>query len=140
MHGSLQQILQHAWVGWAFGLAMGLAVATPLAFLNHIRCAKGADNSITREQLEKQQQIKLLCGDAKALADLAIQRHLSDAVFFQRLQTQPCYAVLSPYLSDEFRRLLAQDPMAEDGRAALANACLQEIERLECGLANTPPR
>jgi hypothetical protein len=137
MKEALQWLLQNAWVGWVLGAAIGLALGIPLTVFDKIRRATGADDSTIREQLKEQQQIRLLCGDARALAYIAIQRHLSDAVFRRRLQAQPCHAVLWPYFSAEFRGRLLQDPMAEDGPATLANVCLEEIERLERGLANT---
>jgi hypothetical protein len=131
MHEALRWFLQNAWVGWILGAVMGLAVAIPLTFLDRIRRAKGAGNPAIHEQLNKRQEIRLLCGDARALADLAIQRHLSDAAFLRRLQAQPSYTVLSPYLSDRFRQLLTQEALSEDGRGLLAAACLEEIEKLE---------
>ncbi len=137
-HEALRWLLQNAWVGWIFGAAIGLAVAFPLTFLDRVRRAKDAGIPAIHEHLKKRQEIKLLCGDARALADLAIQRHFSDAAFLRRLRAQPSYTVLSPYLSDRFRQLLTLETLGEDGRGLLATACLEEIEKLEHFLADTP--
>lgn len=73
----------------------------------------------------------LFCGDARALADLAIQRHMGDDLFLQRLSAQPCYKVLYVHFSEEFRNQIAGGLDNRKERPALAAACRNEIERLE---------
>jgi hypothetical protein len=76
-------------------------------------------------------RLRLLCGDAKVLTDLAIQRHMGDADFLRRLQAQPCYDELYPYFSQLFRQEIGQRNIDHDGRAKMAEACRKELERLE---------
>ena len=94
------------------------------------RSSSGEDESADHTAQLERRQLLLSCGDVKVLADLAIQRHMSDTAFFQRFQEQPCFGVLLPHFSDEFREHLAQKPKP-DRRANLATACRAECERLE---------
>jgi hypothetical protein len=112
--------------------AAAIAAAGLLAALRWYlrRPSNGEDESVEHAaQLERRQSL-LSCSDVKALADLAIQRHMSDAIFLQRFQEQPCFGVLLPHFSDEFREYLAQK-LKPDRRSNLAIACRAECERLE---------
>ena len=116
----------------AIGVAAAIAAAGLLAVLSwYLRQASdGEDENLDHTAQPERRQLLLSCGDVKALADLAIQRHMSDAAFLQRFQEQPCFGVLLPHFSDEFREQLVQKPKP-DRRANLATACRAECERLE---------
>jgi len=109
-----------------------IAAAVLLAALRWYlrRSSSDADENVDQTAHLERRQLLLSCGDTKALADLAIQRHMSDTVFLQRFQEQPCFGLLLPHFSDEFREHLAQKPKP-DRRANLATACRAECERLE---------
>lgn len=132
MDDVVQWLLQISWIDLAVGTVAGLAAAgllTALAF--HLsRRAEGDGGGAARATLEERRRLLLFCGDVKALTDLAIQRHMSDTAFLQRLQAQPCYEILSPYFNEKFREHLAE-PHRHDGRSDLAAACREECERLE---------
>ena len=124
-------LVQVSWTDLAVGVMAGLAAAGLLAVLIMSFGRSNRDkDSTSQDQPRDQQRLLLFCGDARALADLAVQRHMSDIAFFQRFQSQPCYQVLSPHFSEEFREHLAQ-PSRQSGRSGLASACRQECERLE---------
>jgi hypothetical protein len=124
-------LVQVSWMDLAVGVMAGLAAAGLLTVLvmslgRSNRDGDGRSDDVPQEQ----QRLLLFCGDARALADLAVQRHMSDLAFFQRFQSQPCYQALSPHFSEQFREHLAQ-PGRQSGRSDLASACRQECERLE---------
>jgi len=125
-------LLQLSWADLAVGAAVIAAVGGSLAFL--VLYARGLrkldDDAIERSIMEEKRQMLLYCCDAKALADLAIQRHMSDTAFLQHFQQQPCYKLLAPHFSDAFRERLAQK-RKNDGHANLATASRAEFERLE---------
>ncbi len=112
--------------------AAAIAAAGLLAALSwYLRqLSSGEDENDDRTAQLERQQLLLSCGDVKALAGLAIQRHMSDTAFLQRFQEQPCFGVLLPHFSDEFREHLAQKHKP-DRHANLATACRAECERLE---------
>jgi hypothetical protein len=123
---------QNLWAGLAAGAAAGFAIAavlTCLAFL--LRKPSNIDDGALSLALQERQRVLLLCGDAKALADLAIQRHMGDTLFLQQLRTQSCNVALSSHFSEEFRHQIAQERDDRQGRPTLATAYRKEIERLE---------
>lgn len=125
-------LLQLTWADLVVGAAVIAAIGGSVAFL--VLYARGLrsldDDGIERSIMEERRQLLLYCGDAKALADLAIQRHMSDAAFLQHFQQQPCYKILAPHFCDAFRERLAQR-RRNDGHAELATASRVEFERLE---------
>jgi hypothetical protein len=129
----IAKALMHlSWADLAFGAAI-IAIAAGLSVLLvvHARNRESDnDDSIERNVMEERRQLLLYCGDAKALADLAVQRHMSDTAFLQHFQQQPGYKILSAHFGDAFRDRLAQK-RRHDGRADLATACRAECERLE---------
>jgi len=125
-------LLHLSWADFAVGAVSGVAAAGLLVTLTrYLRSRSGGhDDEFARAAVAERQQLLLYCGDVKALADLAIQRHMSDAAFFQRLQDQPGFGMLAPYLSNSFRERLTQN-LRHDGHADLAAACHVECERLD---------
>jgi hypothetical protein len=65
------------------------------------------------------------------LANLAIQRHMSDAEFLAHLRQLPDYQELMAHFSDALKTQMAADKAATGARPVLASACLKDIERLE---------
>ena len=132
MGGIAKGIAQYSWAGLAAGWVVAIAAAGILAFLIlYLRRSQGREDDIIERGIREERRQRLLyCGDVKALADLAIQRHMSDAAFLQHCQNQPCYKALLPHFSDAFRERLAQK-FRPDGHADLATACRLECERLE---------
>jgi hypothetical protein len=122
---------QVSWSDLAVGIAVGLAILGALILLAFfLRPHDRDDDNSARLAREIQEQLWLLCEDAKVLADLAIQRHMSDVAFLERFRAQPCYDALLSHFSEQFRDRLAQ-PGAHYGRSDLAIACREECERLE---------
>ena len=122
---------QNLWAGLAYGAAAGFVVAALLTLLMHRSRDSGDEDEGNNAHLtQERQRLLLLCGDAKALADLAIQRYMTNPEFLRRLQTQPCYDALIPHLSEEF---LSQTALqTNDARGStLATLFRREIERLE---------
>jgi len=122
---------QISWSDLLAGIAVGLAILgalTVLAFF--LRPRDRGNDAGARLEREEEQQRRLLCEDAKVLADLAIQRHMSDTAFLERFRTQPCYDALFFHFSEKFRERLAQ-PSGHHGHSDLAIACREECERLE---------
>ena len=117
---------------YAYGIAAAIAAAVlVISVVLHVRQLRNREeNSSDGEASRERRQLLLSCGDVKALTDLAVQRHMSDVVFLQRLREQPCYSVLSPHFSEGFRARLTQK-LRNDGHADLAAACREECERLE---------
>ena len=131
--------LQNFWVSLAVGAATGLAIAAVLTFLVYrLRKLESIDNDALRAVLQERQRLFLCCGDAKALADLAIQRNMDDAVFLRRLRAQPCYETLYPHFSEPLRRQVAHELDDPDRRQILAAACREDIARLERELLAAP--
>jgi hypothetical protein len=123
---------QASWADLAIGIALGLAVLSVLTVLafSLLPRERAKDDGVASEHQEKEERRRLLCEDAKVLADLAIQRHMSDAAFLERFRTQPCYDALFSHFSEKFREHLTQ-PGGQHGRSELAAACRAECERLE---------
>ena len=122
-------LVQVSWTDLAVGAMAGLAAAALLAVL--VMSLTHSDRDGRSDEVpQEQQRLLLFCGDARVLADLAVQRHMSDAAFSQRFQSQPCCQALSPHFSEQFREYLAQ-PGQQKNRSGLASACRQECERLE---------
>jgi len=119
-----------SWTDLTIGIAVGLAILGALTTLAYylLPHERGNDDGPRREGEEERR--RLLCGDAKVLADLAIQRHMSDVAFLERFQAQPCYDALYSHFSDTFRERLTQ-PGKHHGHSDLAAACREECERLE---------
>lgn len=127
-----QWLLQVSWIDLAVGTVSGLAAAgllTAMA-LYLSRRADSDGEGTPGAAVEERRRLLLFCDDVKALADLAIQRHMSDTAFLQRFQAQPCYQFLSPHFAEKFREHLAE-PHRHHGRSDLAVACREECERLE---------
>jgi hypothetical protein len=118
------------WTDLAVGLAVGAAVLGALTLLVFFLRPQSRDDDGGWRGREQDEQRRLFCEDAKVLADLAIQRHMSDVVFLERFRAQPCYDVLFSSFSEKFRERLAQ-PGAHHGHSDLAVACREECERLE---------
>jgi hypothetical protein len=134
-------LLDNLWAGLAIGATTGCAIAAVLTFLSHrLRNLNCIDEDALRVALQERQQLLLLCGDAKALADLAIQRHLGDALFLRRLREQPCYDILSLHFSEPFRLQISQQLNNREGNPTLAAACRKEMEQVEHALLATPPK
>jgi len=121
---------QVSWTDLAAGIAVGLAVLGLLTVLAFSLRPRGHDDGDSKRHDPEQEQRRLLCGDAKVLADLAIQRHMSDTAFLERFRKQPCYEALYSHFSENFRARLTQ-PGGHYGRSDLAVACREECERLE---------
>jgi len=128
----VQWLLQVSWADLLIGTMAGFVAAVLLTMLSlhlrHIRSA--APEKGEHWALDERQQNLLYCGDIKALTDLAIQRHLTDFAFVQRFRAQPCYEILSPHFSKDFRERLARSRKFDGGKD-LAAACREECERLE---------
>jgi len=122
---------QVSWTDLAIGIAAGLAILGALVLLAYFLLPRQRNDETgsSREREEKERR-HLLCEDAKVLADLAIQRHMSDVAFLERLRAQPCYDALYSHFSDGFRERLTQ-PNKHPGRSDMAAACREECERLE---------
>ena len=116
----------------AYGSAAAIAGAVVLVSLTlHFRQRWNRhDDSSESDAARERRQLLLYCGDVKALTDLAVQRHMSDVAFLDRLREQPCYDRLSPHFSNEFRERL-NSKLRQDGHADLAAACREECDRLE---------
>jgi hypothetical protein len=122
---------QISWTDLVVGIAIGVALLgglIMLAFFLRPRDRQDDDDGVQRGREEEQR--RLLCEDARILADLAIQRHMSDVAFLERFRTQPCYAALFSHFSEQFRERLTQ-PVNRHGHSDLAIACREECERLE---------
>ena len=133
MDDVVQWLLQISWIDLAVGTVAGLAAVgllSALAFHLSRRADSVGGGGAAPATHEERRRLLLFCGDAKALTDLAIQRHMSDTPFLQRFQAQPCYEILSPYFDEKFRKHLAE-PHRHEGRSDLAVACQEECERLE---------
>lgn len=115
-----------------YGAAATIAGAVVLVSLTlHFRQRLPRDeDSSDSDAVRQRRQLLLYCGDVKALTDLAVQRHMSDAAFLQRFREQPCYDKLVPHFSDEFRERMNRK-LRQDGHADLAAACREECDRLE---------
>jgi hypothetical protein len=123
-------LLQISWSDLAIGIAAGLAATGLLTFLALRLRRRDDGDGRPQDQTDEKRRLLLFCGDAKALADLAIQRHMSDLAFVQRFQAQPCYEFLSPHFSETFRQAMAH-PGQHRGRSDLADACRRECEQLQ---------
>jgi hypothetical protein len=121
---------QISWTDLAVGLAVGAAVLGALVLLAIFLRPRGRDDDAGRRSGEQDEQRRLFCEDAKVLADLAIQRHMSDVAFLERFRAQPCYGALFSHFSEQFRERLAQ-PGEHHGHSDLAVACREECERLK---------
>jgi hypothetical protein len=122
---------QISWTDLVVGIAVGLAILGALMLLAFfLRPHERDDEAGARLERKDAEQRRLLCEDAKVLADLAIQRHMGDVAFLERFRTQACYHALFSYFSEDFRDRLAQ-PGGHLGRSDLAVACREECERLE---------
>ena len=131
MEAVAKWLLQISWTDLAVGAAAGLAAAGLLAIVAvTLRWRTAGGDDIDRRVPDERRRLLLFCGDVKALTDLAIQRHMSDAVFYRRFQEQPSYEILSPHFSERFREHLARI-RRPDGHSDLAVACREECERLE---------
>lgn len=122
---------QISWTDLAVGMAFVSAILGALILLAFFLRPRGPDDddAVRRRHLEDEQR-RLFCEDAKVLADLAIQRHMSDVAFLERFRAQPCYGALLSFFSEKFRERLAQ-PGEHHGHSDLAVACREECERLE---------
>lgn len=131
MEAVAKWLLQISWIDLAVGTAAGLAAAGLLAIMAfYLRWRAATGGGIERDVPDERQRLLLFCGDVKALTDLAIQRHMSDAVFYRRFQEQPSYEILFPHFSERFREHLVR-PRRPDGHSDLAAACREECDRLE---------
>ncbi len=119
------------WAGLACVAAAGSLVAalSPLLW-DRSRSSAGEGGEGDVAILQKRQRFLLFCGDAKALADLAIQRNMINREFLRHLQLQPCYDALVPLLGEHFLSMVALHETDARG-SALAMLFRKEIERLE---------
>jgi hypothetical protein len=125
-------LLQNLWVELALGCAVGVALAVPLLNLQHLARQKNKEREEDLQAArERRQRFLLFCADAKVIADLAMQRCMSDLQFLQSFRAQPCFEALYPFFSEEFRALLAQQPGNLANKAFLPATCHAEISRLE---------
>jgi hypothetical protein len=131
MGESIKWLPQISWADLLVGVAVGLAILAALILLAYFLLPRRRENddSIARARKEEEQR-RLLCEDARVLADLAIQRHMSDVAFLERFRMQPCYDALFSHFSETFRERLAH-ARGHDGHSDLAVACREECERLE---------
>jgi hypothetical protein len=135
----MKWLLPNLWAGLAISTAAGFTIAAIMTYLAHrLRKLNNINDSALRAAMHERQRLLLSCGDAKALADLAIQRHMDDTVFLRRLRAQPCYETLYPHFSEPLRRQIAHELDDPDRRKILAAACREDIERLECELLVAP--
>jgi len=121
---------QISWTDLAVGVAVGSAILGAMIMLVYFLRPRDHDDDNSALHERERDQRRLLCEDAKVLADLAIQRHMSDVAFLERFRAQPCYGALFDHFSENFRERLAQ-PSRQQGRSDLAVACRKECERLE---------
>ena len=132
MHDVAKWFLQNWQAGLAIVAAVGCGVAALVTYRGHrSQTLDKTDDAAQHTALQERRTLVLLCGDAKALADLAIQRHMSDAVFLQRLRAQPCFNTLFPHFSEDFRQQITLEPGDQKGKQTLAEICRKELERLE---------
>ncbi|HWU54734.1 MAG TPA: hypothetical protein VN175_04470 [Rhizomicrobium sp.] len=130
--GDVAKLLtQISWTDLALGIAVGLGLVGMLTLLAFCLLPRNRGHDDAGQHArEEEERRRLLCEDAKVLADLAIQRHMSDVAFLERFQAQPCYDALFAHFSEKFRERLTQ-PGRHLGRSDLAAACREECERLE---------
>jgi len=122
----------NAWTGPIMGTAAGFVAAAALAIImQRFRRNATTPQGLSQHELGERRRLFLFCSDAKVLADLAIQRHMSDEHFLRQLRAQPCYEALSPYLSEAFTQKLSRAAENGEGKSKLAHACRDEIERLQ---------
>jgi len=133
MGETVQWLYQNMWAGLAASAAIGSIVAAIATVCRNRQALGGATRAPIQQSTPEWRSLQLACGDAKAMADLAMQRHWDDDNFLRRFRSQPCYEILSPHFSDAFRQIL-QRPAAHDHRhPTLADTCRKEVERLERG-------
>jgi hypothetical protein len=140
MDDTVKGILQNLWGASAIGAAAGFAIAAALTYSAfRLRKPKQGDERALGAAPQERRRLLLFCGDVKALADLAIQRHMSDTIFRGRLQALPCYDPLFPYFSESLRQQIAGLPDDQKRGGVLAVSCREEIEQLErtIGTAST---
>lgn len=122
------------------GLAACALACLLLAFLLVMKAFRTSrpkeDFRNSRFARDTAKRLMLDCGDAKALASLAIQRHMADAEFLRHLSQLPCYEELVPHFSETLKTKFATEPVDSGGRPTLAAACLEDIERLERGFSS----
>jgi len=131
MNELTQWFLQNAWAGLAVGVATSVVIAAIVIFTLYRLLPPSITGNFPSEQSQEYSRLILFCGDAKALADISIQRCIGNSDFLRRFHAQPSYAALLPYFSPDFQRQMAQEQDDHDGRPILAMACQAEIERLE---------
>ena len=125
-------LLRLSGADYAYGTAAAIAAAVLVISVTlHLRQQRKREvNDLDLDAFREKRQLLLYCGDVKALTDLAIQRHMSDVTFLQRLREQPCYDTLLTHFSSAFHERLDQK-LKHDGHGDLAAACRKECERLE---------
>jgi len=119
-------------IGLIFGSVAGFAaVALAAIFVRRFFIRVTQPEAVTRVELEERRRMLLFCSDAKALADLAVQRHMSNTLFLRHLRSQPCYEALLPYFGESFTNDLLLATENGEEKSKLAQACRDEIERLQ---------
>jgi hypothetical protein len=132
MSGFTQLLSHNSTASLAAGAAICLALAALFFVASCFKPTKrNADDDTSRPEVQKYQRLKLHCEDLRALSNLAIQRHMSDAEFLRHLHIQPCYGELQAHFDDDLQKRLKQEPADSSGRSILAVACLSNVERLE---------
>jgi hypothetical protein len=141
MGASINGLIQNLWVELALGGATGFAGALLFRCWQNRGREYGQRNDQKLRAANERRQFLLYCADAKVIADLAVQRHMTDASFLRHLRTNPCFEALSPFFSKEFRDLLTQEPSKEAIKSFLPATFQQEVTRLERTVdpLNPPP-
>jgi hypothetical protein len=141
MGAMVNGLFQNLWIELALGGAAGFAGALLFTYWQNRGWKHGKSDDEELRAAYERRQFLLYCADAKVIADLAVQRHMTDANFLQHLRINPCFIALSPFFSEEFRVRLTQEPSNEAIKSFLPAAFQQEVTRLETTAdpLNPPP-
>ena len=125
-------VLHHLGAVFAASAAICLALAGLLVvWVFRTTSPPHRHDTASRDLAEKLRRLKLQSGDVKALANLAIQRHMDNKTFLHHLNGQRSCRELLQYFNMDLQQKLAHEPADQSSKSMLAAACLNEIERLE---------
>ncbi len=100
---------QNLWAELSIVGALGLAVAVLTILFVYLFPNHNDDKDDTLLAAKKERQrLLLFCGDATALATLAVQRDTSDGIFLRRFRALPAFDALFPHFGDQFRQTIVQ--------------------------------